>query len=129
MQTPRFSDDVCFGRVVDVTGAAGALVPAHRPGRAWRAMKASVKKDGDEPPIPESFAEKPIARYEEQIDDHDKPIHFLILGVRRMKTRGGHAISRPQEHPYAQKSLNLHDGKGHGAEDCVKTTIAPNPTR
>jgi hypothetical protein len=34
-----------FGRVVDVTGAADALVPAHRAGRAWRSMKLDTRRE------------------------------------------------------------------------------------
>jgi len=37
--TLRFSDALRFGRAVDAPGPAGELVQAHRPGRAWRAMK------------------------------------------------------------------------------------------
>lgn len=38
--TPRFSDALRFGLALAATGPAGTLVPAHCPGRAWRAMTA-----------------------------------------------------------------------------------------
>jgi len=40
--TLRFSDPVRFGLGVVASGAADALVPAHRPSCAWRPMKLDI---------------------------------------------------------------------------------------